>query len=270
MENEILKTMRQAAEELKEAGCDMPELDTEVLLAHALGCERFEIYTNKCRTPFSVSAELKTFQKLVERRKRREPVAYIIGHKEFWSLKLKVTSDVLAPRPETEKVVETALTFLSEKKVSDTFWILDLCTGSGCIAAALASELPHAQFVVTDISEKALAVAKENLKFAEGRITFLPSNLFENVRGKFDLIVSNPPYIPSAELPHLMPEVCDFEPRLALDGGADGLDFVRQIRHDFSEHLKPGGCCILENGAKIEIWKNSSSKGESRFTEMFA
>lgn len=269
MSNEILKTIRDATAELKAAGCDTPDLDAEVLLAHALGCERFEIYTANTSKCQALTDILPIFQNNIERRKRREPVAYILGYKEFWSLKLKVTPDVLVPRPETEKVVETALKMLQIEPGTHC-QILDLCTGSGCIAAALASELPHAQFVLTDISEKALAVAKENLKFAEGRITFLQSDLFKNVTGRFDLIVSNPPYIPSAELETLMPEVRDFEPRLALDGGRDGLDFVRQIRHHFSKHLKPSGCCILENGAKVETWKNSSFQGESRFTEAFA
>lgn len=267
MNNEIGKRMRHATEELKRAGCETPELDAEVLLAHALGCERFEIYTNtnKCQ---ALTVILPLFQSYIERRKHREPVAIIIGYKGFWSLKLKVTPDVLVPRPETEKVVETALKMLQIEPGTNCH-LLDLCTGSGAIAAALANELPHAQFVVTDISPKALAVAKENLQFAEGRITFLQSDLFENVTGLFDLIVSNPPYIPSAEIAALMPEVRDFEPRLALDGGADGLDFVRRIRHDFSGYLKPSGCLVLENGAKVETWKNSSLKGADLFSESF-
>lgn len=251
------ETLAKAIVELQQAGCETPKLDAEVLLAYTFGCERYELYTtiNRCQ---ALAGSHELFQNYIERRKKREPVAYIIGFKEFWSIRMKVTPDVLIPRPETEALVERVLQILKNKHAT----ILDLGTGSGCIAAALATELPMAQFVVTDISKKVLEVAKKNLKFALNRVAFIQSDLFESVTGKFDLIVSNPPYIPSQELEELEPEVNLFEPRSALDGGRDGLDFIRRIRHDAPNFLKPEGLLILENGPQIEVWNASSLKGE--------
>lgn len=250
--------LEKAIRELEAAECETPHLDAEVLLAHALGCPRFDLYKND--TGYQVPYD--TFWSYLERRKRREPVAYIVGYKEFWSLNIKVTPDVLIPRPETEAVVEKVLA--SGRRFNK---ILDLCTGSGCIAAALASELPMAHFVVSDISKKALDIAQENLAFAQGRVTFIQSHLFENITGRFDLIVSNPPYVTSQELEKLEPEIKNYEPRLALDGGADGLDFVRKIRQDAPRFLKPDGWLILENGPEIESWNDLSLKAANPFTE---
>lgn len=244
--------LEKAIGELEAAGCETPRLDAEVLLAHALGCERFQIFSTWCQAP---GGKIRMFKNFIERRKRREPVAYITGTKEFWSLPIKVTPDVLIPRPETEAVVEAAL-----KVFRST--ILDLCTGSGCIAAALAKELPHAQLTVSDISAKAMVVAKENLKFAGDRVTLIQSDLFQNIEGKFDMIVSNPPYVASTEWETLPPEIKNYETRLALDGGPAGLDFIRRIRQDATRFLKPDGWLILENGPKVEIWNVSSLTAE--------
>lgn len=193
---------------------------------------------------------LNTFQSYIERRKKKEPVAYIRGFKEFWSLNIKVTRDVLIPRPETEEIIEKAIKLFPSK--NQPLDILDLCTGSGCIAAALAKEYPKADITVTDISEGALSVAKENLAFAAGRITFLQSDFFEKVKGVFDLIVSNPPYIKSSDYENLIPEICNYEPRLALDGGIDGLEIIRKIRENYRRYLKREGKLVLENGPRIE------------------
>ena len=262
MGTDMKTVLNQAVKILEKAGVETPQLDAEVLLAHALGCERHELYTATTRYLVPGGKE-KVFEGYVERRCRREPVAYIRGFKEFWSINIKVTPAVLIPRPETEAVVEKAVELMDHG-----LWtmdrgpktILDLCTGSGCIAAALATELPGAQITVADISEEALKIARQNLKFAKGRVTFLQSNLFEKIplpsTGKFDLIVSNPPYIPTAQCNDLMPEVSKFEPRIALDGGRDGLDFVRKIRQDAHNFLKPNGWLVIENGPEIETWKN--------------
>lgn len=240
----MMELLQQAIAQLKAAGCETPQLDAEVLLAHVLGCERYELYTAIGRQSSVVSQN--KFNDYIERRMKREPVAYITGFKEFWSMPIKVTPAVLIPRPETESLVEQAL----QKGGAS---ILDLCTGSGCIAAALAKELPQAQITVSDISKEALAVARENLKFAGERITFVQGSLFENIQGPFDLIVSNPPYIPTAVLSGLEPEVNVYEPRLALGGGADGLDFVRNIRRNAPKYLKKGGWLLMEVGPETEV-----------------
>lgn len=247
--------------ELTAAGCETPKLDAEVLLAHALGCERHEVYT----TTIGYQIPYGKFADYIERRNKREPVAYITGYKEFWSMNIKVTPDVLIPRPETEALVEKVLKVIEIKLMthdSCLMTILDLGTGSGCIAAALAKEFPQAQLVVSDISEQALAIAKENLKFAQGRIQLIQSDLFEKITGKFDLIVSNPPYCASKDWENLQPEIKNYEPRLALDGGFDGLDFVRKIRQDAPRFLKAEGWLLLENGPSVEVWNALSLKGK--------
>lgn len=242
---------------LEGAGIETPLLDGEILLAHTLGCERHELYTTsvRCQAP---NGKMKQFQSFVERRRQREPVAYITGFKEFWSLKLKVTPEVLIPRPETEEVVEKSIQWVQTcSKVPGTkLHILDLCTGSGCIAAALARELPQAHITVSDISEGALRVAKENLALYKDRITFIQSDLFEKIQGTFDLIVSNPPYIPSNEWEGLEPEIREYEPKIALDGGPEGLDFIIKIRHNISKYLKRTGAAVIENKADVQLWKS--------------
>lgn len=264
------KLLEKAVEGLEKAGCETPQLDAEVLLAHALGCERHELFTTPLKEARVPYGKLELFQSYIERRKKREPVAYIRGFKEFWSIKIKVTPDVLIPRPETETLVGRALEKVSRlSSLVSRPSILDLCTGSGCITAALAKEIPTAQFTVTDISEKALAVAKENLRFAKDRIQFIQSDLFEKIEGQFDLIVSNPPYIPTAQLETLMPEIKEYEPRLALDGGPEGLDFVSKILQDVLRFLNPNGWLILENGAEIQTWNVSSLRGEQNLKERF-
>ena len=213
------------------------------------------------------------FESYVQRRIKNEPIAYIVGYKEFWSLKIKVTPAVLIPRPATENLVEKAVGILDRGlwTVDNGPKILDLCTGSGAIAAALAKELPTAKIVAADISEEALQVAKENLKFAEDRVTLIQSNLFEKITGKFDLILSNPPYIPREVVLNLDPDITNYEPHLALDGGEDGLDFIQKIRQDAPNFLKETGWLILENGAsglKVEIWNVSSLKAGSPSTAL--
>ncbi|HLA50387.1 MAG TPA: peptide chain release factor N(5)-glutamine methyltransferase, partial [Thermodesulfovibrionia bacterium] len=205
----------------------------------------------------------------VERRIKREPSQYILGEQEFWGLPFKVTKDVLIPRPETEVLVEEAVKTVrsqesevrsqntkihySELRTPDSKLILDLCTGSGCIAISLAKEIPNSRVFAVDISEKALDVARENAERYDvaDRITFLSGDLFEPLNGlniKADIIVSNPPYISRKMLQELQPEVKDYEPQAALYGGEDGMDFYRKIIADAPAYLAKGGYLMLEMG----------------------
>ena len=193
------------------------------------------------------------FERMVGRRTAREPLAYIVGHREFYSLEFVVRPGVLIPRPETETVVEAALGFLRERPAAK---VLDIGTGSGAIAIAMAANAPEAQIVAIDISKVSLEVARENARRhgCAGRIAFVEADYAAlDARAlpfaSFDLIVSNPPYITEAELPALAPEVRDFEPRLALDGGVDGMEFYRKIAAGLARWLAPEGEVILEVGA---------------------
>jgi release factor glutamine methyltransferase len=196
--------------------------------------------------------ELARFKQLVLRRLRREPVAYILGRREFWSLPLRITPDVLIPRPETETLVAEALRVLSPTD-QEELRLLEIGTGSGAISIALAKELPKAKITATDLSPKALSVAEENAakNRVRDQIRFLQGDLFQPVpKGEtFDLVVSNPPYITRGQLSSLMPEVRDYEPRIALDGGKDGLDFFRRAMPAVAGYLRSGGWFLAELGA---------------------
>jgi release factor glutamine methyltransferase len=246
----ILALIRWADERFTKEGMATPRLDAEVLLAETLGLDRVGLYTHFDQ-PLHPE-ELARFKKLILRRLRREPVAYILGRREFWSLPLHVSPDVLIPRPDTETLVSEALKVLEPLKGKELRF-LEIGTGSGAISIALAKEWPAARGVATDLSPKALAVAEENaLRCGVGeRIRFARGDLFQPLgKGEsFDLIVTNPPYIPRGELPSLMPEVRDYEPRIALDGGEDGLDFFRRALPSISEYLHPGSWFLAEMGA---------------------
>jgi release factor glutamine methyltransferase len=230
---------------------DSPRLDAEVLLAHSLGLRRIDLYL-RYDQPLSAD-ELAVFRAIVRRRAAREPVAYITGEREFWGLTLAVDRHVLSPRPETERLVEVALEFLEQAPSGRTPWALDLGTGSGCIALALAHAFPSLQVVATDLSLRALAVARGNLARhrLDDRVHLAAGRDLDMIdyRGAgFDLIVCNPPYIPSADIDGLEPEIKDHEPRRALDGGADGLAVYRRIVPAAGRRLRPGGGLILEIG----------------------
>jgi release factor glutamine methyltransferase len=238
--------------ELTAHGISNPRLDAEVLLAHALGTDRTGLYT---RLHVRLSLEQQeTFRVLFQRRMQREPLQYITGVREFWSLEFKVDLRVLIPRPETEVVVETALRLLSQSAIRNPqSALLDVGTGSGCIAVVLAKELPQAEIWATDVSADALAVASENARHhgVAERIRFLQGDLFSPLAGKedgFDLIVANPPYLARPELAALQPEVRDWEPLAALDGGPDGLDFYRRLLHEGPTYLRTGGWLVMEIG----------------------
>ena len=246
----ILALIRWADERFRKEGMTTPRLDAEVLLAEALGLDRVGLYTHFDQ-PLQ-PGELASFKKLIQRRLRREPVAYILGRREFWSLPFQVTPDVLIPRPETETLVAEALKVLGASQGND-LCLLDIGTGSGAIGIALLKELPAAKVVATDLSPKALAVAEENAlkNGVRERIRFLQGDLFQPLsKGEtFDLIVTNPPYIARGDFPSLMPEVRDHEPRAALDGGEDGLDFFRRAFPRVAEYLGPGAWFLAEIGA---------------------
>ncbi len=238
--------------ELTAHGISNPRLDAEVLLAHALGTDRTGLYT-RLHVPLSLEQQ-ETFRVLFQRRMQREPLQYITGVREFWSLEFKVDLRVLIPRPETEVVVETAVRLLSQSAIRNPqSAILDIGTGSGCIAIVVAKELPQAEVWATDVSADALAVAGENARHhgVAERIRFLQGDLFSPLAGKedgFDLIVANPPYIARPELAALQPEVRDWEPLAALDGGPDGLDFYRRLLHEGPTYLRTGGWLVMEIG----------------------
>jgi release factor glutamine methyltransferase len=239
---------------LERVGIESARLDAECLLAHILTCPRWLVVLEGRRR--LTREQFGRYLRLLQRRERREPLAYLLGRREFWSLPLAVASGVLIPRPETETLVEAALAACAEVSPASPGGpiIIDLCTGTGAIAIALARELPEARIVATDISRRALRVARANAE-AHGvadRITLLRGHLWRALEGvlsngQADLIVSNPPYIPSGAIGTLMPEVW-WEPRRALDGGPDGLRFHREIIAAAPRHLRPGGFLLVEIG----------------------
>src|SRR5262245_7869240 len=242
--------LSQAANLLARAGIENATLDAEVLHSHGLGLTREELIVTGDST---VSAEqAKRCAALLARRLQREPVAYIVGRQEFWSLEFQVTPDVLIPRPDTESLVEVALRLAAASPPAQSLRVLDVGTGSGAIAIALAKELPLAENYASDIDPSALTIAHRNavLNGVACRINFFCGDLFEGLGNKrFDLIVCNPPYIRSAEIDTLKPEVSRWEPRSALDGGVDGLDYYRRIAFEAGRFLTTDGAVVLEIGA---------------------
>jgi release factor glutamine methyltransferase len=244
---------------LEQAGIETARLDAQCLLAAVLGRPRWQVLLEPKRR---LSAEeFGQMLRSLQRREGREPLAYILGAREFWSLPFAVSPDVLVPRPETETLVEAALAAWTEmtstaiNPQSPAPVVVDLCTGSGAVAIVLATEIPTARVLATDVSWRALRAARANALrhgVAE-RITFLRGDLWGAVNGQapegsVDLVVANPPYVPTHELATLMPEV-QWEPRLALDGGTDGLRVIREIVATSPDRIRPGGFLLLEIGA---------------------
>lgn len=228
-------------------GISSPRLDGELLLCRALGCDRVRLYMDITR-PLE-PRELDAVRALVKRRRAREPVAYILGEKEFYRRPFRVGSGVLVPRPETEVLVDRALEALPRGATR----ALDLCTGSGAIAITLAAERPQLQVTATDLSPEALAIARDNaqqLGVAE-RVELLEGDLYGALRDErpFDLIVSNPPYVAEGDWGSLAPEITQHEPRLALLAGGDGLDIIRRICDGAGARLAPAGVLLMEVGA---------------------
>ena len=231
---------------LAAAGIAAAGLEARLLAAHVFGCG-VGVLVGHPERPIDPAAAAR-FEVAVGRRLAHEPLAYILGEKEFWSLSLRVTSDTLIPRPETEAVVEAALAWC--RRGGDAARILDLGTGSGCLLLALLTELPAARGVGVDRSEPALAIARgnaERLGVAE-RASFVCANWATAVAGEFDVVVCNPPYVADAEWSDLPPDVGEFEPSLALRAGADGLVAYRAILPDLPRLLAPNGAAFLELG----------------------
>ncbi len=234
-----------AMSKFSDAGIETPRLDAEVLLAHVLNTTRAGLLASLQDEVSSSKQAL--FSSLVSRRQLREPIAYIVGKKEFWSLDINVEKGVLIPRPETEHVVEQALILAKSRGKAPS--ILDLCTGSGCVAVALAEELPLARITASDVSDDAVKVAKKNLARFGNRVRVLTGDLFSPIGSEaFDIITANPPYIPDGDENALAPEIKEYEPGLALFSGKDGLDFIRRMVKTAASHLNSGGALIFEFG----------------------
>jgi len=294
MDDTIGENLRRAAGRFAERGIDTAALDAEVLLAHTLSVDRIELHLQKDRV--LTGDESARFEDYVARRSKREPVAYITGYKEFWSVNICVTPDVLIPRPETEGIVEQALSVIaSAAKQSqghngiatalsgprnDTLDILDLCTGSGCVAAALATELPDAAITVADISPAAIEVAKKNLAFAGNRVNYFIGDLFDGLHDsrftihdsrKYDLITANPPYVSDGDFDTLEDDIRLYEPQSALTAGADGLAISKRIIQDAPKYLKPGGTLIMEMGLgqAQALWDFAVDTGKCESIKVF-
>lgn len=220
-------------------------LDAEVLARHALGWDRARLLAH-AREPEPPNFS-DTFDSLVDRRAAREPVAQIIGVREFWERDFEVTTDVLIPRPETEIIIEEALAFAREHPCRTA---IDVGTGSGCLAVTIASELDDVHVTATDASAAALAVAERNARrhHVAGRITFLQTDVLRGVSGAADLIVSNPPYVPESDAGHMQPEVLRYEPHVALFGGRTGLEMMRRLFVEARDHLAADGRLVVEFG----------------------
>ncbi|HGY11888.1 MAG TPA: peptide chain release factor N(5)-glutamine methyltransferase [Desulfobacterales bacterium] len=246
----IFKILSWTTSYFKSYNIDNPRATAEILLAHALKLKRIDLYLQYDQ-PLS-ERELYLFKKLIIRRIRREPVAYIVGKKEFWSMELKVTKDVLIPRPETEHLAEAALSLLPDFS-SAPKRILELGTGSGAVILALASQRPKHLFFASDCSINAIKLAKKNARRhnLEKAIYFLSGSWFAPIKKDihpFDMIISNPPYIPTQTIGGLQAEIYRYEPKIALDGGRDGLGCIRDIIYCAHNYLEKDGSLLLEIG----------------------
>lgn len=233
---------------LRQAGIPDAEadLDARLLAERLLGWDAARYFAHADADPPVAFPE--TFGRAIDRRVRREPVAYITGRQEFWDLTFEVTPAVLIPRPETEIVVEICLEQRPDPGVP--LRVADVCTGSGCLAVAIAHERPRARVTATDISPEALAIARRNAERhgVADRVECMLTDVLQGVVGPFDAIVANPPYVPAGEAAALQPEVAAFEPRVALFGGPDGLDIVRAVVAQAVTRLAPDGVLICEFG----------------------
>ena len=253
--NNIKEHLRAAENILIKNDIESARLEAEILLAHVLKVGRLYLYINP--EQLLSQEQIDNYNMLIERRANHEPTAYIIGHREFMDLDLIVNEDVLIPRPETEILVETVIDCLNDS--TSMLRLADIGTGSGAIAISLAKHLPNTSIEAVDISEKALSIAKLNSNRYNlfSRINFHLGDLLSPLNGKFKAIVSNPPYIPSRIIDNLQAEVKEYEPKISLDGGTDGLDFYRRLINEAPRLLADDGFLALEIGAdQAESVKN--------------
>lgn len=270
----ILKILRWTTSFFNSHAIDSPRLTAEVLLAHILKIRRLDLYL-RFDQPLN-GQELSLFREVVKRRAAREPVAYITGNREFWGIDFTVTPDVLIPRPETEFLVEESLKLIPVDVALRQFRVLDVGTGSGAVIIALAVNRPGHLYFASDISQKSISIASANASQnrVKADIRFLVGELFSPVNAngerpdnqKFDLIISNPPYIPSADIAGLAPEVGRYEPLRALDGGAGGLDIMEKIIHDAPNVLKKHGFLMIEIGYDQKEQMTQLVSDDGRFT----
>ena len=242
----IAAVLKWATEDFRARGIESPRLDAEVLLSRAIGASRTQLVIDMMK-PLAPE-ELARFREMVKRRRAREPVAYILGEREFYGRTFRVDARVLIPRPDTETLVDVALARTRDRSMCAR--VLDLCTGSGCVAITLARERPTTSVIAADASEGAVAVAAENaLRLGAYNVRFAVCDLYGDLPRDFDLITANPPYIASGEIPGLSPDIEKFEPKLALDGGPDGFALIDRIVEGALAHLAPGGVLAMEVGA---------------------
>ncbi|HUO11341.1 MAG TPA: peptide chain release factor N(5)-glutamine methyltransferase [Caulobacteraceae bacterium] len=267
----FLAAWKAASERLKAAGVESPTIDARLLLEAAGPVSRADILADPHRAMGSDAAE--RFESYVARRERREPVSLILGRKGFWKLMLKVGPGVLAPRPDTETILDVVL---ADFPPECSFTVLDLGVGSGALLLAILAERPLARGLGVDASDEALAIARDNSAMLglEGRTALLRGDWTVGLgEASFDLVVSNPPYIPSADIAALEPEVRDHEPRLALDGGADGLDAYRRLAPEILHVLKPDGRFAVEVGAGQaeaveDLFRNAGAQALTRHRDL--
>lgn len=242
MEVLVKDVVAKAIEKLDAAGIAESRIDSWLLAESVLGVSRQDLFLEPEK---SVSEEqAQKYFNAVSVRVKHIPLQHITGYQQFMDLEFVVNKDVLIPRPETELLVEQVVSYIKDNDVK----VLDMCTGSGCIAVSVDRMCANADVTAVDISEKALKVAGENNIRNEGRVTFVQSDLFENIHETYDIIVSNPPYIPTSDIETLMEEVREHEPRLALDGSTDGLKFYREICTNAVNYLNENGKIFLEIG----------------------
>lgn len=268
----IGRLLQWTADYLKQHGSDSPRLEAEVLLAHARGCKRIELYTSFADT---APEELRTrFRELVRRRAEGAPVAYLVGHREFYSLDFLVTPDVLIPRPETELIVLTALEIIKARASKEPSCVADVGTGSGIIGITIARQAPGARITAVDISPAALGVARQNaerLGVAE-RVEFLESDLLAALprEARFELIASNPPYVSTSEFAALARDVQAYEPQLALLAGPTGMSVIERLVPQAAEHLVPGGSLLLEISPMLQQAVEALLQSDGRFESIKA
>lgn len=252
-----------ATVELRQVNSERSGLEARLLLAHALGCSPQEVVPRDHEElPFSTEKKLR---ELVDRRQKYEPIAYILGKKEFFGIDFQVSRDVLIPRPESEALVEEVLRWTQSRKL-ERGNLIDLGTGSGCLVLSLARHLPSKfNFFAMDISESALSVARNNASLQEAPdIEWIRADFLKNSFGAWSIIVSNPPYIPSTELEDLQPDIRYYEPRVALDGGGDGMYFMKGIGDVWLRHLAVPGLLAIETHGKGQV-EDLRSWFEARF-----